>query len=405
MFTDIEQSLPEQWRGFFRVLSFPIAWLFPFQNFLLGSIWSSDLAGVSLAKRLFLLMPALGIVAGLWCTMLGIYTLLFRGRRAHFIGTVMILWWDLARCTWIFWAGMGKFVIVAIGTVWGVIRLLVETLLEMIRELIELPFVLTGNLSRSLRQPGVPWLAFLMTLAWSALEATIFTYILSPTIGEIVSDLTGADTHRFLGVFLFLMLLAMVSGSLACMYVLVDAIKRRDIPQALQMLIVEFFVMFVEVMFLYRELVDALTPWIAQQTGMQMGIVPVITLSTFGWLGIRGMVWFLFARFGTPTLIAIIARQRLPEEAVAENPVVASEQRWDMVVAKLKAEQDWFSQKSQALLEAAILPSFQLLAAAINFSITLFSGEPLFSLPFKSLSDVQETKALLQQLAGRGNAQ
>ena len=36
---------------------------------------------------------------------------------------------------------------------------------------------------------------------------------------------------------------------------------------AVQMVLVELFVMIFEVMFLYRELVDAITPWIAQQTG------------------------------------------------------------------------------------------------------------------------------------------
>jgi len=402
MISEIEQALPEQWRGFFRVISFPIAWLFPFQSFLLSWAWNADIAGMTVLKRLFLLLPAVGVVVGMWCSMLAIYTLLFRGNRSQFLGTFLVLWWDATRSTWLFWAGMGKFVFVAAGSLVGFLRLAVETALELAREMIELPFVLTGNISRSLHQPGVPWLAFLLTLAWSALEALIFTYILSPTVGEIVSDLVGAETHRFLGVFLFLFLMAIISGSLACMYILVDAFRRRDIPQVLQMLVVEFFVMFVEVMFLYRELVDALTPWIAQQTGLQMGIVPVIVLASFGWLGIRGMVWFLFARYGTPTLLAIIARQRLVVEAADQVSPAAAEERWGMVVDKLKRDQDWFQQRAQALLEAAILPSFQMIAAGLNFPIALFMGEPLFSLPFKSLADVEETKALLQRLSAKG---
>ena len=42
--------------------------------------------------------------------------------------------------------------------------------------------------------------------------------------------------------------------------------------------------MFFEVMFLYRELVDAIVPWIAQQTGerFQVGIVFVLSVAAFG---------------------------------------------------------------------------------------------------------------------------
>src|SRR5205807_3912142 len=109
--------------------------------------------------------------------------------RLNLLGTLLVLWWDVARSVWLFWAGMGKFLLVAFGSCWGLLRLTVGILIELIREIVELPFVLTGRATASLRQPGVPWIAFLLTVFWAALEAGVFAYILTPTMTEIVSDL------------------------------------------------------------------------------------------------------------------------------------------------------------------------------------------------------------------------
>src|SRR5437867_9960771 len=75
-------------------------------------------------------------------------------------------------------------------------------------------------------------------------------------------------TSRFLtGVLLWLFLLFLIMGSFACVQALVDAVKKREVKFIVQIVLVELFVMFFEVMFLYREMVDAITPWIVQQTG------------------------------------------------------------------------------------------------------------------------------------------
>src|SRR5262249_56145011 len=93
-------------------------------------------------------------------------------------------------------------------------------------------------------------------------------------------------------------------GSFACVQTLMDAMKKRDWKYIAQMVVVELFVMFFEVIFLYRELIDALTPWIAQSTGMKLGLGVTLALSSFGWIGIRGMTWFLFGQFGTPPILS-----------------------------------------------------------------------------------------------------
>src|SRR3989449_3074104 len=54
------------------------------------------------------------------------------------------------------------------------------------------------------------------------------------------------------------------------------------------MVLVELAVALFEVLFLYRELIDAITPWLAQQ-GFQLGIVGTLGLAMLGWVGVRGM--------------------------------------------------------------------------------------------------------------------
>jgi len=339
------------------------------------------------------------VLVGLWCSMLAIYTLLFRYQRLKFIATLLVLWWDVGRAAWLFWAGMGKFVVLIFGAGWGVIRLLAAVIQELILTIFELPSQLGGNISRTFLQGGIPWIAVLMTVLWAVMEGLIFSYILAPTVSEMLSNLTGAESHRYLGVFLFSMLMPMILGSFACMHVLVDAVKARSIGSIIQMLFVEMLVMSFEVMFFYRELVDTLTPWISQQTGLQMGLLPVICIASFSWVGVRGMTWFLFARFGTPTLLAFISRQKMADEMAAVVSPAQTEARWDQALQKLKSEQGWFQERAQILFTAAVLPAFQLIAAAINFCVALFLSAPLFSLPFKSMDDIAETKALLAQMA------
>src|SRR5438094_10679204 len=100
--------------------------------------------------------------------------------------------------------------------------------------------------------------------------------------------------------------------------------------------------MFFEVVFLYRELIDALTPWIAQQTGMKLGLTITLSLSAFGWIGIRGMTWFLFGQFGTPPMLAFISRRPMVEEADARRAdSKAVPAGWRRPVAELKHEMPW----------------------------------------------------------------
>ena len=263
------------------------------------------------------------------------------------------------------------------------------------------PFTLLDWSSKRYFQPGVPWIAFVVLTVWCAIEATIFTFTLQPTLNEVFGSLTGFDPNpRVMAPILWTFLFMLVAGSFACVQVVTDAVKAKNIPTIVQMLVVESAVMFFEVVFLYRELIDAITPWIAQQSGgsVQLGLGATLALASFGWLGVRGMSWFLFGRFGTPALLAILSRQAVQQEAAARPIERAVEPGlWREPVNALKAETAWFHEEAKRMFELLSLPVLQLLAAAINFAVVTIKSRPMFSLPFEHLEDVLAATPLVHQ--------
>ena len=166
--------------------------------------------------------------------------------------------------------------------------------------------------------------------------------------------------------------------------------KGKVIGVILQMTLVELSVIFFEVMFLYREMIDALTPWIAQQTSgsLQLGLWAVLSLAAFGWVGVRGMTWFLFGRFGTPALLAILGRETVKHDGLALGAREASVDNLHGPITALKAETAWFQAEARKVFELISLPVLQLLAAAVNFAVVTITSRPMFSLPFNSLDEV-----------------
>ena len=121
---------------------------------------------------------------------------------------------------------------------------------------------------------------------------------------------------------------------------------------------------------------------------MQLGLASVLMLAGFGWMGVRGMTWFLFGRFGTPALIAILSRQTISQEVAAEVPMPVQPDYWREPVNALKAETAWFKKEAQEFFELLTLPVLQLLAAAVNFAVVVVQSRPAFPLPFRTLDDM-----------------
>ncbi len=385
----------------------PITWIFEMQRILVEFFLYSPSPWAAAAKYLFLLFPVLLLVAAVWCTQISLYTIPFRSKRIHFAQKVLFAWWDAVRAVMLYWVGLIRFAWVAVGWLLTLARLALRLVMETLRQIIVAPFSMTGRLSRSYFQPGVPWVAFLMLVFWCALEATIFTYTLFPTVSEVLGDLVGVEMPAYTGPVLFLFLLMLILGSFACLQVLVDTIRKREFKFLIQMVLVELFVMFFEVMFLYRELVDAVTPWIAQQTDEQfrLGIGFTLSLAAFGWIGIRGMTWFLFGQFGTPPLLAFISRRPLvhPEDPGAIRvPGVEAEAWWRAPVRDFNAEIEWLHSRSEEILEYLTLPLLQVLASGLNFATILLTANPVMSLPLKGLHVLMRTRDMVGASSPRG---
>jgi hypothetical protein len=391
MFDSFAQLFPAQWQGAVLLLTAPLRLLAEWQPTVLAALLSGPPA-----TRIFmwavLLVPVLLLSAGMWSTALSLYTLPFRSGRGAFITAMLMTWWDAGRCIWLFWTGMVRVATALVGWIIGSLRFALLMVKNILVGVVRSPLTLLDWTSRSYFQPGMPWIAFLILTVWCAIESTIFTFTLQPTLNEVFGSLTGFDPNpRVMAPLLWMFLFLLVAGSFACVQVVTDAVKQKKVATIVQMLVVESAVMFFEVIFLYRELIDAVTPWIAQQSGdsVHLGIGATLALASFGWLGVRGMSWFLFGRFGTPALLAILSRQTITHDGEV-RPVASPVQpeMWRAPVNALKAETEWFHQEAKRMFELLSLPVLQLLAAAINFAVVTVQSRPMFSLPFKSLEEV-----------------
>jgi len=391
MFQSLIDLFPAESRGVVLALTAPLRWIPEWTTAMLNFMTGQDPAVVALLA-VALLMPALLLIAGMWSTMASLYTLPFRSGRGGFVTALLMAWWDGGRCVWLYWTGIARLMVALAGWVVGSVRFVLLTLRNTLLGVVRSPLAMLDWTSRRYFQPGVPWIAFLVLLLWSGVEATVFTFTLTPTLNEVFGGLTGFEPNpRVMAPLLWLFLFMLIAGSFACIQVLNDAIRTRKVGEIIQMTLVESAVMFFEVIFLYRELIDAVTPWIAQQSGgeVRLGLISTLLLASFGWVGVRGMSWFLFGRFGTPALLAILSRQTISQDGgVSSVPAPVTKDMWRAPVDALKADVAWFQQEGRRLFELLTLPVLQLLAAALNFAVVVVQSRPAFALPFKSLDEM-----------------
>src|SRR5881392_3691847 len=247
-----------------------LSWILDWQALVFRTVLSGDSFWQIVGKFLLLFFPATVLVLGVWGTLFSLYTIPFRSGRGRFLAALLMSWWDAVRMAWFYWFGLARFLLVFVGSIWGLLRLGVGLFWRTVKSLVMSPFAM---LDSSSRQPGVPWIAFVLLLFWSAIEATIFTFTLRPTMSELLSDLTGYTVNPIaLVLLLWIFLTIIIAGSFACIQVLNDAIEAKEIGNIVNMIAVQIVVAMFQVLFLYRELVDAMTPWLAQQ-GVTLGLV------------------------------------------------------------------------------------------------------------------------------------
>jgi hypothetical protein len=392
---EIISSFPQHWQEIIALLAAPISWLPRMQHVLMDFFMQSPSAWVAAAKYVLLLLPALLGVAALWCTQLSIYTLPFRSGRVHFASAMLLAWWDAARATWLYWIGLVRCIGVACGWVLVFFGFVVRLCVEAVRRMAMMPFMMTGRMAQRYFQPGVPWVAFVALVLWCVLEAAVFSHVLYPMVGDVLSRLAETpEPGRLTGPMLFMFLLLLVMGSFACVQALVDAVRMRQFKYVVQMVAVELFVGFFEVMFLYREIVTTLIPTIADQRAGTM------VVATCGWLGVRGLTWFLFAQYGTPPLVALISRRPLmpPEMMPPARAAIDAPAWWEGPMQDFRRETEWLHAASDRLLEYFALPALHVAAAAVNFAMVLVASRPVFNLPFKGLDEIPESRSILSGL-------
>jgi hypothetical protein len=378
----------------------PLKWLmsillFPvfFQESLLAMAWTPGLyPWETILKRSLLLLPVSGIIFSCWVTIPCMMTVIVRSKRREFLSLVFITWWDLGRAIFSYWGGILKFLFTFIGWMFLLLRLAVFALWMAIQDILLSPIRVAKDMGQVYFQPGTPWIAVVLTIVWCLFEAGVFTYVLMPMV---------SDMFQFppivLEVGLFGLMFALLLGSFAVLSTWVESVKTRDIRQILMIGVFEFTVMGFEVLFLYREFVDMLIPWVVQMTGGEYrpGIISILAVSSFAWVAIRGMVWFLFAEAGTPTIMAIIKRTGL-QDAVASGKAHKIEFTYiKAMIDRMKSESQWLHEKGDEMLSAFIMPPLQIIAACTNFLSVLITGDHMFALPFKSAADILKAKELI----------
>ncbi|UCC79794.1 MAG: hypothetical protein JSW64_00125 [Candidatus Zixiibacteriota bacterium] len=385
------------WKAVLSVLFFPLL----FQNGFIDFAWGAgDTFWVMTGKRVFALLPVMAIILGCWVSIACLLTVLVRQNRREFLTGMLITWWDLGKSIVYFWGGILKFLLNLAVALIELGKIVILGLLSLLQEAIYTPFRLLRSVSRNVLSSPVPWIAVFMTVFWCIIEAVIFTYVTTPLVVDVFSNITGENLNiYFIRIPLFLFLLFVIMGSYAVLSTFVDSFKKKNLSTIAGIGVIEVVVLFVEVVFLYREFVDSLVPWFAQYSeNFELGIIGTLAIACFVWFGIRSLSWFLFASHGTPTILYLIQGKGIVVFNQSELKGSYLRSISPEFMEKIKAEVAWMKDKGEELLSSLMLPPLQVVAAGVNFCTMLLISKHLFELPFKSISAIANSKALLRKI-------
>lgn len=370
------------------------------QSFVAFAWGAGDPFWLACLKRVFLLLPVLALIVGYWTSVIGLLTVVIRSERRLFVNTLFVTWWDLLKSILSFWGGIFKFFASAVISLFYLVRMTVVGVWVAFQDIVLIPFRVTVGIAQNVLNPGVAWIAVALTMVWCVFEAVVFTYVTSPLVIDTMSNMTGNQlSENFIRAPLFLFMLFIVLGSYSVLSTWSEAVRNRNIPAIIKIGAIEAVAIFVEVIFLYREFVDALVPWFAQHSSkdFQLGVFGTLAIATLTWLGIRSMSWFLFASSGTPTIMAIIQGTGLQRsKSEPEHALKKSFQLTVNLITQIKAESEWIQRRQEELLGAFLLPPLQVIAAALNFCSFLMTTQHLFELPFRSVKDLKDSKMLIR---------
>jgi hypothetical protein len=362
-----------------------------------GQLW------LVVARRTLLALPAAAVIVACWASVLSILSIPIRSNRTEFITALFVTWWDLGKSILSFWGGLLRLAAELLMAALAMARVVIVAAWALVHDVVFMPFTFLRHLAGNVVRSPIPWIAVTLTLAWCAVETTIFTYVMSPVVIDTFSNITGETLRAsFVRVPLFLFLFFVVMGSYAVLSTFVDAIRSRSMERIVGIAIIECVVLFVEVVFLYREFVDSLVPWFAQySSNFELGMFWTLAISCFAWFGIRSLSWFLFAAHGTPTIMAVIQGRGVDLSHEMQPPKLrlleVSESYW----LRTRQESAWIKQRGEDLLAAFMLPPLQVVACAINFCTLCLLNKHLFSLPFENFEAIRYSEKLIRDFKKR----
>lgn len=378
------------------LLTFPTL----YQAELFRFIYSEEsLPAYTYFKRLLLLLPGASAIAVSWLLVVGVIALFFRPKKRKFISQIVVAIWDFGRSILLYWLGLLQFIFTVLSTIGSSLRILVQWLYKYLVDVLSLPAHASRSVMGVFKRRGIPWPAVVLTLIWAVLETSIFTYVMTPLVNDVLGGLTGEPVSQtLLQIGLFLVFFLLVLGSYAVIAQFKQAIADRAYGKVIGLITIEIIVALVEVVFFYREFVDALIPWFAQYAGADFnpGIPLIMSIAFLAWLGIRAMTWFLFASEGIPTLLAVIQRSGM-ESSPAAAGGKGDKGKQQGGSAKIEPmEALWTTDKTDQLIDAFILPPLQILASVINLATLCLGQYFLFDLPLKSHKDLANSRRLLE---------
>ncbi len=387
----------EVFQLFMSVLMLPV-----FKDLFAFVTGGGDSTVVVMAKWFFLLLPVMAMIWAYWVTMIGVISLVVRPERRAFMTQVMMTWWDLGHSVLSYWSGIIKFAGRLIFFTMLCLRFIAVGLIFLVHDILMIPWRMMANVGGNVVSGGVPWIAVCLTMFWCFLEAVIFTYVTTPLVLDTLSNMTGGGlTETQIRFPLFMFMLFIVLGSYSVLSTWATALSTKNIGSIVKIGAIEMVAMFVEVVFLYREFVDALVPWFAQHSssGFELGIFGTLAIAGTTWFGVRAMSWFLFASSGTPMIQAIIQGHgiKMKTGSAASNAKAALVYT-DQFVGRLKDDEKWLRLQIEEVIGAFVLPPLQIVACAINFVTLLLTNKHLFELPFKDINELREARMMMQKL-------
>jgi hypothetical protein len=404
MVEQLVRAVPERWREIAGVVVAPVIWIPPMQRAIAQFFLESSSPWVAAVKYVLFLFPAALWVVAVWCTQGSLYTLPFRGRRQAFVSTMLLMWWDAARAAWLYWAGVLRLALVLVGWSAMFVSLGMKLVARGAGRLAALPVTASRRVVKHYARPGAPWIAVLMFRFWCFVEATVFTWVLFPTVSTVVAKFVGpAHARAYTAPVLYVFLLLVVRASFASLRALADVVKTHEREWLAQIIAVGLSVSVFEVLVLYRALVQVLASWIAVRTAGRLELAAwlMMAIPLAGWITVRSMTWFLFAQFGTPALPTRLGRRPAGEPGgrPSSAPPTLGGGGWRAELDELGRGMGWLHEKSDELLAYLALPVLTVLAVAVNFGMVLVTSRPVFGVPFKGLKAVPDTGDILAAMA------